>query len=99
MTDLAQPQVLASAEVRVVKQPSRQTWGHFSREQAQMVIDAASLVGAHCARDFASAMLAAINCATSDADVSFAIRVILQEYNSEDLIDQIFAKNTGANRQ
>ena len=88
-----QPQVIANTEVRLVKEKLQPQFGHCSREQAQLIIDAASLLGAHTARDFVTAMITAINCEITDEEFRWATRVILDEFGSEDLWPAIFEKN------
>ena len=86
-----QPQINASAQVQVTKKSSQQQFGHRSREQAQKIIDGASLVGAHCARDFANAMFALGP--IGDDEFPWAMKVVLEEFGSEDLWPKIFEKD------
>jgi hypothetical protein len=88
------PQVTARAEVQVTKESSQQTFGHCNRERAQKIADASSLVGAHCARDFANAVFALGP--IGDDEFPWAVKVVLEEFGSEDLWPKIFAKNNSS---
>jgi len=94
---IEQPQVHARTDIVLTKQPSQEQFGHCTRGQAQMVIDAASQLGAAIAQEFATDMFAAINCPIDDNEFNWALRVVLDEYNAGDLADRVFSKQESTN--
>ena len=83
----------AVTSVAIQKPAWRDEFAVFTREQTKMLISAAALMGSNCAKEFALEVLETILQPVSDAEFEFALRVSLAEHDSEELADQVFAKN------
>jgi hypothetical protein len=87
------PEVHARVDVLVKKPPSQKHFGTFTRRQTLMITDAAALLGAAAAQEFVIEVFQTIRDRVSNDDFAFALRVLLAEHESEDVIEQVLQNN------
>jgi hypothetical protein len=83
------PGVYASAAIK------KEDWGPFSKSQARIICNAAAVIGAVAGQDFVASVFSSIKQPVDDATFAYALKQLLAEHDSEDLVEQIFRPTTG----